>query len=77
MDIDSDPGADYYTLPEFLPLGALLQASYLRDNDDDDIEAVRAAIDRQQRWFKAALLIQHGERKLSRDLLPHEARCPS
>lgn len=71
------PGADYYTLPELLPLGALLTASYLRDNDEDDIRAVRTAMDSQQRRFNAALLIQHGARKLSRDLLPHETRCPS
>lgn len=71
------PGADYYTLPELMPLGALLQASYLRDNDDDDIQAVRAAVDRKRRRFDTALLIQHGARTLSRDLLPHETRCPS
>jgi len=71
------PGADYYTLPELVPLGALVTASYLRDKDEDDIQAVRAAIDPQQRRLNLALLIQHGARKLSRDLLVHDPRCPS
>lgn len=71
------PGADYYTLPEFLPLGALLKASYLHDDDDEDIQAVRAAMDQQHWRFNAALLIQHGERKLSRNLLSQDTRCPS
>jgi hypothetical protein len=62
------PGADYYTLPELMPLGTLLKASYLQDDDEDDIQAVRAAIDREQQHFNAALLIEHGERTLAHDL---------
>lgn len=35
------PGADYYTLPELLPLEKTMMFSYLHDNDREDIEAVR------------------------------------
>lgn len=71
------PGADYYTLPALLPLVTLLQASYLRDHDADDLHAVRAAIDPQHGRFNAALLIAHGARKLARDLFAQAGRCPS
>ncbi|MEW6296496.1 MAG: hypothetical protein AB1671_01985 [Thermodesulfobacteriota bacterium] len=63
------PGADYYTLPELMPLGTLLKASCFRDGDDEDIQVVRAAVDPRRGRFDAARLIQHGEQKLYRRLL--------
>jgi hypothetical protein len=58
------PGADYYTLPELMPLGNLLKASYLRDGNHDDILAVREAVDLQKKGYNATRLIQYGEQKL-------------
>ena len=63
------PGADYYTLPELMPLGNLLKASYLHDGSLKDIHLVREAIGRRKKRFNAPRLIQHGEQKLYQTLL--------
>jgi hypothetical protein len=62
------PGADYYTLPELIPLGNLLKASYLQDGKREDLQVVREAIDRQHGQYDVARLIHYGEQQLYQDL---------
>lgn len=61
------PGADYYTLPDLMPLGNLLKASYVHEGNPEDLQAVRAAIDRRTKRYDATRLIQYGEQKLYRE----------
>ncbi len=56
------PGADYYALPQMMPLGNTLKFSYLRDGDADDIAAVRKYVDGWNMDFEG--LMAHGGRRL-------------
>jgi hypothetical protein len=62
------PGADYYALPELIPLGNLLKASYLQDGKGEDIQVVREAINRRNGQYDVARLIHYGEQQLYQDL---------
>jgi len=62
------PGADYYTLPELIPLGKLLKASYLQDGKGEDIQVVREAINRRNGQYDVARFIRYGEQQLYHDV---------
>lgn len=66
---DGPPGADYYTIPELLPLGNLLKFSYLHDGDPEDINLVDRAIDPKTRKMDNEKIMAYGGRKLYRDLI--------
>jgi len=68
------PGADYYTLPDLLPLGRTLQFAYLQDGDPDDIAAVRRHV--HGRHMDIDALVDHGGRTLWRDWRALQAPAP-
>lgn len=57
---DGPPGADYYSVPEILPLGKLLKFSYLHDGDAEDIRAVDEAIDIDRKHIDFDAIMEHG-----------------
>ncbi len=65
---DGPPGADYYQLPELLPLGNILKFYYLEDDNPDDIAAVDRFIDRNKRSIYTNALMEYGGKKFLRDL---------
>jgi hypothetical protein len=65
---DGPNGADYYTMPSLLPLGKLLQFSYLQNDDPDDIEMAGQAIDADQKKIDISSIMKHGGTKFYRDL---------
>jgi hypothetical protein len=65
---DGPPGADYYTVPSLLPLGDLLQFSYLRDGAPEDIRVIEEAIDIEKGIVDVERIIEHGGGNLYRDL---------
>jgi hypothetical protein len=64
---DGPPGSDYYTIPPLMPLGTLLQFSYLQDGDAEDIALVREAINTREETIGIGKILQHGGRNLYRD----------
>lgn len=66
---DGPPGADYYTIPELLPMGNLLKSSYLHDGDHEDINLVDQAIDLKRKKMDIEKIMAYGGRKLYRDLI--------
>lgn len=66
---DGPPGADYYNIPELLPLGNLLKFSYLRDGDPEDIRLVESAIDMKAKKMDIKKIMEYGGRKLYRNLI--------
>ena len=66
---DGPPGADYYTIPELLPMGNLLKSSYLHDGDHEDINLVDQAIDVKRKKMDIEKIVDYGGRKLYRDLI--------
>jgi hypothetical protein len=65
---DGPPGADYYTIPALLPLGDLLQFSYLRDGAPEDIRVLEEAIDIKEGTMDVERIREHGGGSLYRDL---------
>jgi hypothetical protein len=65
---DGPPGADYYTIPDLLPLGDLLQFSYLRDGAPEDISVIEEAIDIGEGTIDVERIREHGGGNLYRDL---------
>jgi hypothetical protein len=65
---DGPPGADYYQLPELLPLGNILKFYYLEDDNPDDIAAVDRFIDRNKKSIDTTALMDYGGKKFLRDL---------
>jgi hypothetical protein len=65
---DGPPGADYYQLPELLPLGNILKFYYLEDDKPDDIAAVDRFIDRDKKLIDTPALMEYGGKKFLRDL---------
>jgi hypothetical protein len=68
------PGADYYTLPELIPLGDLLKASYLQDGKEEDIRVVRAAMNRRNGSYDVPRLLRYGEQQLYHDVFAARGR---
>ena len=64
---DGPPGSDYYAIPSLLPLGTLMQFSYLQDGDGEDIALVRDAIDVERGTLDTGRIARHGGRTLYRD----------
>ncbi len=58
----------YYALPSLLPLGNLLQFSYLHDGDPADIRAVEENIDVKRKTIHLRGLIERCGARLYRDL---------
>jgi hypothetical protein len=65
---DGPNGADYYTIPQLLPLGKLLQFSYLTEGEQEDIRIVEEAIDRKNKTIDTYQILEYGGLKLFRDL---------
>ncbi len=65
---DGPPGADYYNIPELLPLGNILKSSYLHDGDPEDIRFVKSAIDVKAKKMDIEKMLDYGGRKLYCDL---------
>ena len=61
------PGSDYYTIPPLMPLGTLLQFSYLQDGDSEDIALVREAINTRDKTIGIGKILEHGGGNLYRD----------
>lgn len=59
------PGADYYTLPELLPLGNTLKFAYLQDGDAEDIATARRYL--RDGPPDMAAVMSYGGRTLWRD----------
>ncbi len=65
------PGADYYAVPQLLPLGNLLKFSYLQYGEQDDIEMIGEAIDEKKKSVNINQIMEYGGATLYSDL--HEA----
>jgi hypothetical protein len=65
---DGPNGADYYTIPQLLPLGKLLQFSYLTEGAPEDIRVVEQSIDRKRKTINIQQILEYGGLKLFRDL---------
>ncbi len=66
---DGPPGADYYNIPELLPLGSILKSSYLHDGVPEDINFAESAIDVKGKKMDIKKMLDYGGRKLYRDLI--------
>lgn len=64
---DGPNGADYYTIPQLLPLGKLLQFSYLT-GEQEDIRVVKRAINRENKTIDTYQIVEYGGIKLFHDL---------
>lgn len=67
------PGADYYAIPSFLPLGNLLKFSYLHDYDPDDIAMIDQAIDLERREIDVVKIMEYGGMRFYGDLTVAQA----
>ncbi|MBI1196183.1 MAG: hypothetical protein GC138_10105 [Gammaproteobacteria bacterium] len=65
------PGADYYTLPELLPMEKTMMFSYLHDNDRDDIAAVRRYLKGENEDIQG--MVEYGGRRLAMALARRDA----
>jgi hypothetical protein len=69
---DGPPGSDYYSIPALVPLGTLLQFSYLQDGDAEDIAVVRDAVDRKGEAIDVKRIAEHGGRTFYEDWMRTE-----
>lgn len=65
---DGPPGADYYNIPELLPMGNMLKFSYLHDGDPEDIKFIEKTIDLKSKKMEIEKIMEYGGRRLYRDL---------
>jgi hypothetical protein len=68
------PGADYYAVPGLLPLGNLMNFSYLQDGDLNDIKLVEKAIDIKKKRIDIEQIVEYGGATFYRDLKRIETR---
>ncbi len=71
---DGPPGADYYNIPELLPMGNMLKFSYLHDGDPEDIKFIEKTIDLKSKKMEIEKIMEYGGRKLYRDLIDKSAQ---